>query len=111
MSDQPQDVAEQVLWNRDLGHLEGHGAAVADHPGADLDELLPQAGERPAFHCLGQSQRPQEVAEIVGERVKLEPDGIGGEGAAGQPRPLQGVLALFDVLLGGAALIVPVFPR
>jgi hypothetical protein len=30
-------------------------------------------------HCLGQCQRPHEVGEIVGQRMKLKPDGVGGE--------------------------------
>ncbi len=50
--------------------------------------------------------RAQEVAEIVGERVKLETDGIGGERPARQPRPPDRALALFYPLLRRAALIV-----
>jgi hypothetical protein len=38
--------------------------------------------------------------------MKLQPDGVSAELPAGQPRPLDGVLALLDPLLGGAALIV-----
>jgi len=55
---------------------------VADDLRADLDQLLLQAGERPAFDRLGRRQRAQEIAEIVGERVKLKANGIGGERAA-----------------------------
>jgi hypothetical protein len=40
LSDQPQDFAEQIPWHRDLGHLE-------DDLGADLDELVPLARQRP----------------------------------------------------------------
>ena len=34
------DLGEQHPWHGDLGHLEGDVAAVADQPGADLDQLL-----------------------------------------------------------------------
>ena len=43
---------------------------------ADLDQLLPQCRQRPMFHRLGQGERPEEVAEIVGQCMKLKPDGI-----------------------------------
>ncbi len=48
---------------------------------------------------LRQSQRPHEVSEIVGQGVKLEPNGIVAELAARQPRPFDRVLAFLDVLL------------
>ncbi len=38
--------------------------------------------------------------------MKLKANRIGGEGTAGQARPLDRTLALFDVLLRSAALIV-----
>ena len=43
--DAAQDVGEQVAGNDDLGHLERDVAPVADDLRADLDELLPQAGQ------------------------------------------------------------------
>ena len=55
---------------------------------------------------LRQGQRPHEVGEIVGQDVKLEPDGVVAELAAGQPGPLDGVFAFLDVLLRFASLIV-----
>jgi hypothetical protein len=55
---------------------------VADHLGADLDQLLSQAGQRPRLRGLRHRQRPQEIAEIVGQRVELKADGVGGEGTA-----------------------------
>ena len=66
--DQSQDLGEQHPRHSDLGH-QGDIAAVADEFGADLDQLLPQAGERPVLDRLGRCQRAQEVAEIVGERA------------------------------------------
>ena len=56
--------------------------------------------------CLGQCQRAQEVAEIVGESMKLKPDRVGSERSARQPRPLDRALAFLDPLLACAALIV-----
>ena len=44
--------------------------------------------------------------KIVGERMKLEPHGVGRERPARQPRPLDRALALFDPLLCRAALVV-----
>jgi transposase InsO family protein len=39
--------------NGDLGHLEGNAAAVTDNLGADLDQLLLQASQRPVLDRLG----------------------------------------------------------
>jgi hypothetical protein len=79
---------------------------VADEPGADLDQLLLQARHRPIFDRLGRRQRAQEIAEVVGEGMKLKPDGVGGKRPARQPRPLDRALALFDPLLAHPALVV-----
>jgi hypothetical protein len=97
---------EHLPRHRDLGHLEGHVPTVADGLGADLDQLLAQAGQRPRLRGLGHRQRPHEVAEVVGKGMKLEADGVGHEGAARQAGPLDRALALFDPLLAGAAVVV-----
>ncbi len=49
--DQTQDYPEQFPRHRHLGHLERDVAAVADDLRADLDELLPEAGQRPMLHA------------------------------------------------------------
>jgi hypothetical protein len=49
---------------------------MADDLGADLDQLLAQAGQRLRFRCLRHRQRAHEVAKVVGERVELEAHGI-----------------------------------
>jgi hypothetical protein len=41
--DQHQDLGKHLPRHRDLGHLERDVAAMADHLGADLDQLLAQA--------------------------------------------------------------------
>jgi hypothetical protein len=76
-------------------------ATVADDFSADLDQLLAQAGQRPRFSRLRHREGSHEIAEIVGKGMELKADGLGGEGTARQPRPLDRALALFDVLLAG----------
>jgi hypothetical protein len=68
-------------WDGDLGHLEGDVAAVADDLGADLDQLLLQACQRPFLDGLRRRQRAQEVAEIVGECM-MAPDSDSPVGCA-----------------------------
>jgi hypothetical protein len=55
--DRPQDRRRRSPHGH-LGELEGHVAAAAPDLGADLD-------------------RPDEVGEVVGERVQLQPKGVG----------------------------------
>ena len=47
----------------DFSHLEGDVAAMADDLGTNLDQLLPQAGQRPVLDRLGCCQCAKEVAE------------------------------------------------
>jgi hypothetical protein len=61
--DEPQNVGEEVSGDRDVGHLEGDVAAVADDLRADLDQLFLQARQRPVLDRLGRRQRAQEIAE------------------------------------------------
>src|SRR5664279_6634716 len=77
--DQPQNLLEHLPWDGDLGHLEDDIASVTHHLRADLDQLLLQARQRPVLDRLRCCERPQEIAEIVGERMKLEPPGVRGE--------------------------------
>ena len=55
---------------------------------------------------LGQGQGAEEVGEVVGQGMQLQPHRVGGEAAAGQAGPDDRVLAFLDVLLRRAALIV-----
>src|SRR5271165_3863045 len=104
--DERQKLLEHLPRHCHLGHLEGGVAAVAHDLGTDLDQLLAQAGQRPRLRRLRHRQRPHEIAEIVGQRVELEADGVGGEGSARQAGPLDRALALFDPLLCGAAVVI-----
>ncbi len=75
--------------------------------GADLDELFPQRRQRPMLNISGQRQPPQEVRQVVGQRKQLQPRLVVFERAAGELRPLHGVLALLDPLFRRAAGSVP----
>ena len=77
--DQPQNLLEHLPWDSDLGHLEDDVTAVAHDLRADLDQLLLQARQRPVLDRLRCCERAQEIAEIVGERMKLKPDGVRSE--------------------------------
>ena len=77
--DQPQDVAEQMPGNGDLGHLKRDVTTVVHDLRADLNQLLLQARQRPIFDRLWRRQCTQEIAEIVGERMKLKSNSVGSE--------------------------------
>ncbi len=50
---QAQDFPEQLPRHRHLGHLERDVATMADHVGADLDQLFAERGDRPTLGILG----------------------------------------------------------
>ena len=87
-------------------HLEGNIEAKTDDLGANLDQLLFEAGQRPVLDRFWRYEGAQKVAEIVGKGMKLNADCVGSERAAPQQRPIDLTLALFDPLFAGAALIV-----
>jgi len=105
-ADRGEDGAYHRAGDGHLGQLEGDGAGVTDYAGADLDQLQLQAGEGPIGHGFGQVDAAQEGGQIVGQCVQLQPHLVVAEPSARQPRPAKGILALLDVLLGGAALVV-----
>ena len=104
--DEAEHLSEQLPRHRNLRQLESDIPAVAHDLGANLDQLLPERGQRPVLHRLRQGQRPHEVAEVVSQGVKLEPDLVVAELLAREARPPDGVLALLDVLLRRAPLVV-----
>src|SRR5262245_5556893 len=71
-----------------------------------LRQLSPNPRQRPVLDRLWRCQRAQEITEVVGERMKLEPHPIGGERSARQSRPLDRAFALLDPLLARPALVV-----
>src|SRR5262249_22285148 len=62
--------------------------------------------QRPVLDWLRCCKRAEKVAKIVGERMKLEPHGVGRERPARQPCPLDRALAFLDPLFARPALIV-----
>ena len=79
---------------------------MAHQPSAGLDHPGLQTGQRPVFHRLRQHQPSQEVTHVIGHDEQPQPDLIGHELVAGQPGPVQGVLAFFDPWLRRAPAIV-----
>jgi hypothetical protein len=69
--DTPQNLPEQLAWDRHFGHLEHHGLRVLCYLGTDLHELLPQCCERPVLHATGQRQTAQEIGQVVGQGEQL----------------------------------------
>ena len=106
-----QNRFEQTAWNGHLCHLERHIARImANHLRANLDPLVAERRQRPVADALGQRQPAKEVPQVVGQGEQLQPRLIIHEVVAGQPRPVQRVLAFFDPLLGCSATVVEV-PR
>ena len=77
-----------------------------DQSSAGLDQAFPERSQRPGFDRLRRRDGAQEVGEVVSQGMKLEPHSIGREAHAGQPRPLQSVLAFLDMLLRRSPIIV-----
>ena len=63
--DEAEDFSEQLPRHRNLRQLESDVPAVAHDLGTNLDQLLPERGQRPVLHRLRQGQRQHEVAEVV----------------------------------------------
>ncbi len=51
--DLPQDLTEQISGDGDLCELDCEVAAMAHDLGPDLDQLLPQSGQRSVPHLCG----------------------------------------------------------
>ena len=61
-----EDSGEQSLRHGYLGQLERNVPRVPRYLCADLDQLLPQGGQRPVLYFTGQGQAPQEIRQVVG---------------------------------------------
>jgi hypothetical protein len=62
--DQPQDVAEQMPGDGDLGHLQCDVTTVAHNLRTNLDRPLLQGRHRPVFDRLRRRQRAQELPRL-----------------------------------------------
>ena len=74
--DQAQGFPKQVPRRSNLGQLGREIATMADNLGSNQGRLFPQRGSRPVLDFLRQRKHGRDVAEIVGQRMKLEPVGI-----------------------------------
>ena len=81
---------------------------MVNHFGSNLDQLGQEGAKGPMVDPSGKDETPQEVAQVVGQNKESQPHLIPDKALAGQPRPVQGVLAFLDPLLGGAAPVVKV---
>src|SRR5215471_4211466 len=70
-------LLEHLSWDGDLRHLEDDITSVAHHLRAD--QLPLQARQRPVLDRLRCCKRAEKVAKIVGDRMKLDPHGVGRE--------------------------------
>src|SRR5262245_3902808 len=98
----PEQPARQVT----LRQQEPVVAGVLHQAPAGLDEPLLQTGERPAVDPLGQHETPPEIPQVVCEHAELQAHLIGPEPVTGQARPVRGLFAFLDPLLGRAPLVV-----
>lgn len=71
---------------------------MTHHKGADFDQLQLEVSQRTFRHCPWQLDAAQEDAEVVGQRIKLQPRLGFTELLAPQPCPVEGILALFRLV-------------
>ena len=100
------DAVEQITRDSHLSKLEGNGSGVTHDPCAGFDQTALQASQRLVGHFIRHISALQEDAEIVGQCVQLKADLVLLLALAGQPRPIDRLLAFLDMLLRRAALIV-----
>ena len=55
---------------------------------------------------MGQTEAPPEIVEVVSKHAELEPDLVRPKAMARESRPVGGLLAFLDPLLGYAAFVV-----
>ena len=79
---------------------------MADNACTDFDQPRLQTGQRPIRHLLGKARALQEYPEIVRQCMKLKPHLVLRHAPAGQPCPVDCLLAFLDVLLCRSALVV-----
>jgi len=73
-------IAARICWNNLRGTITSAIWNAID-PGADLEQPFAQGGQGPVLDLIRQRQRAQEVGEVVGQRVQLQPHNTGGETA------------------------------
>lgn len=103
---QAEHSGEDVARQRRLGKLAHAEAGITHHPLTGVDQPLAKRAQRPCLETLGRRQRTQQVCQVGGQRVELEPDGVCRVLHAGEPRPLERVIALLEVLLDRASMVL-----
>lgn len=76
--DPVEDAGEHHARQCRLGQLEDGIAGVAHKPGTGLDQPLTQRGQRPGVDPLRRRQRAQEVGEVAGKGMEVQP-GLGSQ--------------------------------
>ena len=104
-------IALRISWNRARGTATSAIWKITERPWRTILAPIFTSRSRSvvidhSLDLLGQRQGAEEVGEVVGQRVQLQPHGIRLEALAGQPRPGDGVLAFLDPLLRRATLVV-----
>jgi hypothetical protein len=74
--DEHQDILEHLPRSRDLGQLERDVAAMAHDLSADLDQLIPQTGQRPRrdIRAPGRQLRlklPKQSLDVIDSRTQF----------------------------------------
>lgn len=84
-----EDVSEQFSRNRNLRHLEDYLPGVAHNLCPDLDQFLPQRGQRPVPHRAWQHRLSKKVPHVVGQDEQQQPHLIVHKVMARQPRAVR----------------------
>ena len=104
--DCPEDVSEQFSRNCHLRHLEDHLPGVAHNLRPDLDQFLPQRGQRPVTHGSWQHRLTQKVPQVVCQNEQQQPHLIIHKVMARKPHPSHRIFAFLDPLLSRSPLII-----
>src|SRR6266852_5774184 len=104
--DAPENLPKESRRQVALRQLQDEVSGMADEPPAGLEQPLLQARQRPALDGERQDQPSQEIAEVVSDDPEEQPDLVGSEPVAGEPRPVGRGLALLDPLLRRPAPVV-----
>jgi hypothetical protein len=80
-------MASTTCWNRPRESITSTiwnviGPPVPDDLRADLHQPVPQRRRRPLADRVRQGQGAEEVGEIIGQGVQLQPHRVGGDAAA-----------------------------
>src|SRR5207237_526014 len=102
------DGEEERLPRPACGEMKPPPPHRADDAGAELEEAEPHGAERCPGECRArQDAQPEELEQVVGERVQEQAKGVGAEGVTGEPIGGEVALELLDEVLRLAPLVVP----